>query len=113
MKKMFKFRDGTYEIVEGIAVYIKNCNSENVRKTFVSNIGRTLVHLECGLSFYIEDGIERSDYSHNFIYYTERGFRNEEEARTKAIEISSRIYGTPLNKCNEILAILNSTRGST
>ena len=77
--KTFQFRDGLKEIKVGKTVFLMNSNRRNqgLKKDTIVKIGRTLIHLESGLSFYIETGMERSEYCRNQIYSCTLAFDHE------------------------------------
>lgn len=70
----FPFVDGSKEITIGSQVAFTN-NNYNRGKTIhtdeVAKIGRSLIHLEGGRSFYIESGHEKADVCGSQIYSSE------------------------------------------
>ena len=97
------------EIKVGQSVYLSNRNykkGRELKKDVVSKIGNKLILLESGLSFYMKDGQERSDYCRNQIYSCNLGFEREAVKKDMQLKIRNKVYGLSYEKCLKIIEII-------
>ena len=87
----FNFRDGLKPIEVGSIVYVKGPNRrDRFYDSKIKKIGRELIHLDCGRSFYF-DGSERSDFSYCSIWSSEQAFSESVLADRTLMEIGELI----------------------
>ncbi len=90
-EKLFKFKDGSFPVKAGDTVIVSYFNGRRrpPEECTVQKVGRSLVHLNNGTSFYF-DGRERSNYANGAIYSGQQGYENELERERVMDYISER-----------------------
>lgn len=99
-EKIFNFVDGKKPVKVGQQIYMSKRQGWGAGNKTIEKIGRKLIHLCDGSSFYLTGG-ERSDYCHSSLYSSEKVFQEIKEFESKRDAISKAFDWSRIKKISK------------
>jgi hypothetical protein len=110
--KIMNFVDGPKEITEGMQVVVTNGDSGShfrFSETKVEKVGRDLVTLDNRLKFYLETGLQQTDYAKGKIYSSLAAYQEITNQRKliRHVELHLRNRKLTFEEAQKLMELLN------